>query len=566
MPTAMVTPRLTIEDVLRQIRLKPPAVQQVAMAAFYRRYPHLKDQTPAFRRKPEDAPLYEVCRYDVRRFALAFFSHLCPTAFSPMHQDFFAQYATDAGARGLRDATAAPRSFAKTTVIGKIKILHDCVYQHERYIVLISSRDELAIDKVKDIRTELEMNTRLHEVYGPQVGTFWNMGDFITAQGVEVRAASRGSQVRGLLRGAVRPTKIVLDDSENSELVLTEAQRRKTWDWFAEDIAKLGDEQTNIEVIGTLLHNDSLLAKLLTNPGYRSRRYQAVLSFANPSAIPLWQQWRETFIALDNPTHEEDARAFFEAHQDAMLAGSAVLWPERYDYYRLMVERLVDGDASFFKERQNLPQRSGETLFAMEQAAYCTLVPDGLLRADGTPVAWTDIVEAVAFWDPTPDKTDVQGSDFASCAVVLRDRAGYCYAVDAYLAQESTTSKQIAGVVDLLWRWQIPIIGLEANGFQSLLASDLRAAIAQRAHEAGVPWPVDIWPVTNLTNKILRIKSLEPLVTNGWLQFARTLPSEALRQLADFLPVPGAGKVDYPDSLEGALRVTRRLLDRRSAA
>lgn len=521
---------------------------------------------PERQRSPEDQALYEACRFDVKQFALAFLPHLCPTEFSSMHEEFFARYQADAGARGLRDATAAPRQFAKTTIIGKIKVIHDCVYQHEHYIVIISSRDDLAVDKVKDVRSELEGNARLIQVYGGQVGPLWNMDDIITAQGVRVRAIARGTQARGLLWGKFRPSKILPDDAEHAEHVLTLGQREKTWNWFAEDISKLGDAHTNIEAIGTLLHDDSLLAKLLANPGYRSRRYQAVLRFADASAIPLWQQWRAIFIDLENPHHQADALAFYQAHEAEMLQGSAVLWPAEYPYYRLMVERLVDGESAFFKERQNQPQRDQRRLFDMDAAAYCLVSSEGVQRADGILVPWTHIHDVAAFWDPTPDKRPSTDSDYAACAVVLRDQAGYYYAVDAYVAQEMSTQAQITAIVDLLWHWQVPVLGIEGNGFQSLLASDIRAAIVQRSQDEGIPWSVDLWPITNLRNKILRIRSLEPLVLNGWLQFARTLPSQALQQMAEVLPIPGAGHDDYPDSLEGAVRVLKHLLDRRSAA
>mgnify|MGYP001616498626 CR=1 FL=1 len=508
-----------------------------------------------------DQALYDACRWDVERFAREFFPHLCPIPFSTMHEDFFDRYATDAGARGLRDATAAPRSFAKTTVIGKIKTIHDCAYQHERYIVILSSRDDLAIDKVKDIRTELESNTRLIAVYEPQVGPTWNMGDFITAKGVRVRAAARGSQVRGLLWGNVRPSKIILDDSENSELVLTEGQRLKTWDWFAEDISKLGDEQTNIDAIGTLLHEDSLLAKLLRNPGYRSRRYQAVLSFADASAVPLWQQWREVFLDLDNPTHQEDARAFFEAHEEAMLQGSAVLWPERYDYYRLMVERLVDGDAAFFKERQNQPQRAGDTLFAMEQAGYFTLTTDRLVRRDGRVVLFIQLIDVVAFWDPSIGQGD--NPDWSACVVLGKDASGYLYVLDAYMSQGASPTAQVNGVADLLWRWRVRRFGYEANQFQSLQGGNVKTALAQRVLEEGEHYVPIYVPITNTRNKMLRISTLEPLITNQHLLFNEALPREYLRQMTVFRPVDGADKDDGPDATEGGVRVMQHVAERR---
>src|SRR5207302_9130749 len=113
---------------------------------------------------------------------------------------------------------------------------------------------------------------------------------------------------------------------------------------------------SNVEIIWTVLHPQSLLAGLLENPGFASIKYQAVQQFATVSAIPLWQEWRDIFLALGNPTHQDDARAFFEAHATEMLKGTKVLWPERESYYDLMVMRIVEGESAFWLEKMNEPR------------------------------------------------------------------------------------------------------------------------------------------------------------------------------------------------------------------
>ena len=64
-------------------------------------------------------------------------------------------------------------------------------------------------------------------------------------------------------------------------------------------------------------------------------------------------------------------------------------------------------------------------------------------------------------------------------------------------------------------------------------------------------------PLVNMRSKILRIKSLESLIANSWLQFSKDLPGEAIRQMAEFLPVDDAGKDDFPDAVEMAIRTIR---------
>lgn len=510
--------------------------------------------------------------WDLEGFTRRFFPHLCTAPFNPLHQAIFAQHHARqqtlptgqvVPARGYREATAAPRGSAKTTIKGFIRPLHALLYQHERYILIGAADFDLARDKVKALRDELNDNAELCRVYGLQQTDTWTMNDFVTRTGCRVRAFSPRTHVRGLLWRGFRPTLILLDDAEDPEAVLTELRRARLLGWLQKDIAKLGTADTNIDVIGTVLHPESLLAHLLTNPGFRRHFYRAVLQFADgPDAWTLWAQWRELVLDLSDEERLAHAHAFFLAHEAAMLQGSEVLWPENptQSYEALMLDRVIYGEAAFFQERQNEPLADTRYLFDMDAAAYCTPHPDSVTRADGRTVYYLDVPDVGAFYDPSMGRR----RDCAACAVVLRDRWGYEYVVDAYCTNTDSPEVQYEAITDLLWRWQVPVIGVEVNGFQSLIPDTLRQKIAARAQAEGVSWSVDMLPVTHTRNKILRIKTLEPYVVNGWLQFSRRLPAAYLRQFAEFLPIENASRDDGPDCTEGAVRVVRGIFDRRS--
>jgi hypothetical protein len=136
---------------------------------------------------------------NVARFAYTSFMHLAPGPFSPMHHEFSEAYQEDirAGARGIWHATAALRGPARTGFKSLIKIIHDCVYGLEAFIVVIGSTSTLAEDKGKMIRDELESNWHLNQVYGCQVGPRWNQADFVTCVGTWVIAVSPKTQVHG---------------------------------------------------------------------------------------------------------------------------------------------------------------------------------------------------------------------------------------------------------------------------------------------------------------------------------------------------------------------------------
>src|SRR5262245_22246587 len=95
-------------------------------------------KTITMQRSRQDQDVWERCQNDLEHFARTFFPHFCTAEWSAMHKDMFARDRADYGKRDLRDATAAPRGSAKTTIRGFIKICHDCCYVQERFIVIFS--------------------------------------------------------------------------------------------------------------------------------------------------------------------------------------------------------------------------------------------------------------------------------------------------------------------------------------------------------------------------------------------------------------------------------------------
>lgn len=512
---------------------------------------------------PQDAEAVAeraACATDIERFATQGFPDTCVLPFSALHRDFFADRRETMPLRGWREAWIAPRGYAKTSLVTYLDVLHACCTRRELFMVILSSRYRLAVDKVNEIRDTLTNNPWIRAVYGPQVGVRWNQGDIITSRGVRVLAASRYSQIRGLIWRSIRPTWVVLDDIDNSTLVATEVQRERQWVWFQSDVLKLGQSGpwgTNITAVGTKLHEDSLIGRCQRNPGFRVHFYQAVQRFAHPQAVPLWQQWRLLVTNLDDPDRTTTARAFFDAQAAVMCQEAEVLWPEKESYYDLMVERVFDGEGAFYLDKQNDPEASGTITFNMARAGYLTIEPSGLRRHDGVFVPWTRLSQIVAYYDPAMGERKGKTPDWACCVIVANDPQGYFYALDAYIAQYDRPDQQLRSIADLLWHWQIDTCGLEVNGFQGLLADDLRQALARKALTVQQDWGIGLVPVKNTKAKHVRIHAMEPLISNHWLWFADTLHHEFTRQFTAFRPIPDAGKDDGPDATEAAIRMLR---------
>ncbi len=556
-------PTLTPQEILHRIQELPSPRRELALHNYVRMY---GPPAPIHTRTASDQSLYDACRWDLARFGRTFLPTWCTEDFNDVHRDYYARYRSREGSRGHLDATAAPRGHSKTTGCAMLGILHDCVYENERYIVYITNRAEHADIKVRDIRDELEGNAAITRVYGTQVGNPWNQSDFTTIHGVRVMAAGRGTQVRGITARAQRPTKVVIDDVEHPDHVLSEEQRDKTDNWLKADILKLGQPRTNIEIWGTILHPQSMLRNLMDTPGWKTRHYRAVESFADADSVPLWQAWREMYVDLANPRATEDALQYFKSHEADMLAGTRVLWPSRRDYYNLMCARIREGESSFWQELQGEPRHDAHYVFQMNDAAYCSVTPSGIERQGGTFVPYAAIQEIAAAWDPTPERKADKGGDFTSCPVIAKDKDGYLYVLDCYIAQEMSMEKQLLAVVNLLWTWSVPVVAVESNSFASLIPGLLREAMARKAQAESDPgWHAQIVPIVNMKNKQQRIRTLEPMIANRWLQFNRNLPGALIQQFADWLPIDGASKDDGPDSVELAIRTVKGMYDRRAA-
>jgi len=168
-----------------------------------------------------------------------------------------------------------------------------------------------------------------------------------------------GQNPRGIKHDKDRPGLIIADDLENEEQAESEEQRNKLRSWFSKTLLNTGHPQTNVVVIGTILHQDSLLATLVDRerrPGWGGRIYKAVKQFSsNPQP---WEKWTSIFRSHDDYEGAyglDAAKSFFEVNRQQMLEGTEVLWADRESYYYLMVMRETEGLRSFQSEKQNEP-------------------------------------------------------------------------------------------------------------------------------------------------------------------------------------------------------------------
>jgi hypothetical protein len=451
-----------------------------------------------------------------------------------------------------RDAIAAPRGYAKSTLSCFAQVIHAIVYDLEACIVLLSAGQRLALAQVKDIKSAMEdKESPLWDVYGP-IRTEGPVSEFLVgASGNQLAAilpGSFGSDVRGWrhpTRG-IRPGLVIVDDGEKKDRVRNPEQRRIWWDFLMKDVDKLGPRQGGMRlwVRGTVLHMDSMLSRALKHPGFKSEKWAAIISW--PTRPELWAACGRLWCDLTDPDRQESAQAYYDDHKPEMDAGAVVLDPDVESIYQLYTQIWGGGLAAFLQEKQNDPRDPTASVFDAERFVHCRIQGKTLITGDGRRIQLKTLTRRGMRWDPALGNAS---GDYAALAVGLRDEWGYSYVVDGWL-KRGKPSEQLAAMWSLAERWQIHRVSLESNGFQVLLGESFRRERAERK-EKGLYWKVDCIEEPSTDNKEMRIAALEPDAHNGWLQFAERLPPEGEGQFSDF---PNGGNDDWPDAVEGLHR------------
>jgi hypothetical protein len=219
-----------------------------------------------------------------------------PAPTPQFHRECWQLYCSDTPAV----AVAAPRSHAKSTALTHDFVLANVLYRVERYVLLLSSSEEMAMGHLVDIAEELRENDDIIRDFHVKAFTQDSKSDIIVEchDGHDFRILARGAEqkIRGLKWKGMRPGLLVVDDLEDDELVENKDRRKKLERWFlraARPALRLGGR---VRFHGTVLHKDSLLAKLLRDNRWISRRYAAHAGFTDFSNI-LWpEQFTEAVL------------------------------------------------------------------------------------------------------------------------------------------------------------------------------------------------------------------------------------------------------------------------------
>ena len=182
-----------------------------------------------------------------------------------------------------RAAIAAPRGIGKTSIVNLVLPARGILFRDNRYIVPISCSANSAIEQSENLKSELTSNEMILKLFGSCKSNRWAQEQWDTywpddpSFSTRVLPRGAGQQVRGRLFRNYRPDLIIIDDLEDPEHMDSPEQRKKKIEWFYADVLNsvlMWSDNWRIIVLGTVLHEDSLLMNLLEDESWNPVRLE----------------------------------------------------------------------------------------------------------------------------------------------------------------------------------------------------------------------------------------------------------------------------------------------------
>ena len=168
----------------------------------------------------------------------------------------------------------APRGVGKTSIDNLLVPAKKMLFHEKKYIVPVGASAGTAQEQSENLKSNLMSNEMVNSLFEiNKTNSFskerWIME--ISGEEICVQPRGAGQKIRGMLWENSRPDLIIVDDIEDDESVKSENRREDLKKWFHGALMNTvdrGSDDWEIIVIGTLLHEDSLLANLMEDPAW----------------------------------------------------------------------------------------------------------------------------------------------------------------------------------------------------------------------------------------------------------------------------------------------------------
>ena len=398
-------------------------------------------------------------------FASGYLSPLydSPAPVPPFHRKCWQLYCGPA----TYASVAAPRGHAKSTALTHAYGLACVVFRRDKYILLVSATEDLAIGHLEDIAKQLRENEDLKEDFSIAKLTVDAKTEVVVrfTDGYEAKLIAKGSgqKLRGLKWNGHRPSLILADDMEEDEQVESIDRRAKFRRWVNRALIPTLSPTGRIRFHGTILHDDSYLARTMRSSSWK--------------------------------------HLFFKAHE-GFDDFSNVLWPEMWSEEKLREKRqqfIDDNDASgYSQEYLNSPLDSSDAylqkdwFFAMSEADYD--VAKRTCAAADFAISTKDHANRTAF------------------AVGGEDSRHFLHALDMQVGKWDSL-EIVEAMFEIQEVWNPEMFFVEKGQIWSALEPILKKEMQERGQ-----W-INFVPVTSVKDKAARGRTLQKRMRNGGMKW-----------------------------------------------
>jgi predicted phage terminase large subunit-like protein len=506
----------------------------------------------------------ERCRYSVLEFAFEFFSAdlnsdhfedcFIPEGMSikdapEVHRDLCSyldkvSYSTT----GEKMALSLPRGMAKSSYVSQLFPIYLQCFRLEvgRFQVILSETSTMARRFLDYSRNALKHHERLQEHFGIGLEKVARLNDRDNADSYvscfrnpETRRYTRcmvlasgiGGQLRGIKFFNHRVSILYGDDIESKSNTHTAEQRESTKNFWNTVIEPIGSPTSSFILIGTQLHEESLLNDIMKRPSYFAKSYSAIVKEPGEKSLEHWNRFEEIYRDLDNENREADAEAYFEEHKFTMTNDVETLW-NRYSYKDLMKLKVEIGQRAFMSEYLNLAPSSSGVVFQESDFIYYDEedLPSNL--------------EKYTFWDIA--LTDKTTSDYNAIVTIARSKKGILYVIEARIFK-SKMHIALNTAYEQAIKHRPRIFGIETIQAQTEVLRQFNSLLIQR----GV-YKIRTKGIRPRGKKQARIETLQPLIENGTLRF-RKADRLLIEQLIGYPNISDDG----PDALQQCINLIK---------
>ena len=390
-------------------------------------------------------------------------------------------------------AIAAPRGIGKTSINNLLLPSWYALYQETDYIVQVSATATSASQQSDNLKYELTTNDTILKLFGDISTNVFNKEQWVVRVGGEngkeicIMPRGAGQQIRGLLFRNSRPGLILVDDLEDPEQVDSEEQRAKKKRWFYADLLNAvdrGSKTWKVVVLGTILHEDSLLVNLLENP-----------------------DWDSVTLELCDDDYNSNVPSMLNNDECRALEES----------YRLAGELDV-----FFREYRSKPISTKDSVF---QKTYFKYFEEKELVGLKT-------LENIILIDPARTaKMESADSAIVGVGVDTQNQSIYVRDVVAHKMHQNEFYDQ---VVEMCKRLRPRAIGVEVTGLHEFITYPLKNALSQAGLHGVEVIELHARGGVNEKGKVQRVKTLAPLYRSGQIYHNKSCSAKLEGQLMSF--------------------------------